>query len=282
MTFIDTTASSTHETGDSGESETHTPALALGRTHARRLRDVYRSAGWPCLDTVEVELLATGLLERITASGGHDKVRLTDSGISYLAHAFQKNRQTRSAHEALVDLVAQSMSRDGRLVWTNLKLRARLPAPEDEPPRWKICMPDVFSIRDTPVAGYLEPVVHEIKVSRADLLGDLKLKDKRDSYLDVGGQCWYVLGCDSRGYPIGKANEIPLECGVMVVQSGRLEVTRNAPKRAVPDLPTAVWMALAKATPVVMTESQDAGGPGQSMLLEQEEEVEQEEADDAS
>ena len=125
-------------------------------------------------------------------------------------------------------------------------------------------------------------MVHEIKVSRADLLGDLKLKDKRDSYLDVGGQCWYVLGRDSRGYPIGKANEIPLECGVMVVQSGRLEVTRNAPKRAVPDLPTAVWMALAKATPVVMTESQDAGGPGQSMLLEQEEEVEQEEADDAS
>ncbi len=271
MTFIDPAASFTSHSDDSDEGESHTPPLALGRVHARRLRDVYRSAGWPCLDTVEVELLATGLLERITAAGGHDKVRLTDAGIRYLAHAFQKNRQARSAHEALVELVAQSMSRDGRVVWTNLKLRARLPTLEDASPRWKICMPDVFSIRNTPVAGYLEPVVHEIKVSRADLLGDLKLKDKRDSYLDVGGQCWYVLGCDSRGYPIGKANEIPLECGVMVVQSGRLEVTRNAPKRTVSDLPTAIWMALAKATPLVMTESQDAGGTGQSMLLEQDE-----------
>ena len=240
MTLINTTACLPDGIGDADDVDSRTPPLALGRTHARRLRDVYRSAGWPCLDTVEVELLAAGLLERITAPGGHDKVRLTDAGISYLAHAFQKNRQIRSAHEALVDLVAQSMSRDGRVVWTNLKLRARLPTPVEASPRWKICMPDVFSIRNTPVAGYLEPVVHEIKVSRADLLGDLKLKDKRDSYLDVGGQCWYVLGCDSRGYPIGKANEIPLECGVMVVQSGRLEVTRNAPKRAVPDLPTSV------------------------------------------
>ncbi len=271
MTFSDSAASSALGIDNAATLDSVPPPFPLGRMHARRLRDVYRSAGWPCLDTVEVELLAVGLLERITAPGGHDKVRLTDAGITYLAQAFQKNRQTRSAHEALVDLVAQSMSRDGRLVWTNLKLRARLPTPEDESPRWKICMPDVFSIRNTPVAGYLEPVVHEIKVSRADLLGDLKSKDKRDSYLDVGGQCWYVLGCDSRGYPIGKANEIPLECGVMVAQSGRLEVTRNAPKRAVTDLPTSLWMALAKATPLVISESQELGGSGQSMLLEQEE-----------
>lgn len=110
-------------------------------------------------------------------------MRLTDAGISYLAQAFQKNRQTRSAHDTLVDLVAQNMLRDGRVVWTNLKLRARLPTALDESARWKICMPDVFSIRNTSVAAYLEPVVHEIKVSRADLLGDLKSKDKRDGYV---------------------------------------------------------------------------------------------------
>ena len=271
MTLIDTAGSIAQENDNSGLVAVTAPPLPLGRAHARRLREVYRSAGWPCLDTVEIELLAAGLLERITAPGGHDKVRLTDAGIRYLAQAVQKNRQTRSAHDALVDLVAQSMSRDGRVVWTHLKLRARLPTPEGEPARWKVCMPDVFSVRNTPVAAYLEPVVHEIKVSRADLLGDLKLKDKRDSYLNVGGQCWYVLGCDSRGYPIGKANEIPLECGVMVLQSGRLEVTRNAPKRAVSDLPTSVWMALAKSSPLVMSESQALGGSGQSMLLEQDE-----------
>ena len=91
-------------------------ALALGRIHARRLRDIYRSAGWPCQDAVEVELLAAGLLARVAEPSGHDKVRLTDAGITCLAQAFQKNRQAMSAHDALVDVVAQTMLRDGRIV----------------------------------------------------------------------------------------------------------------------------------------------------------------------
>lgn len=243
--------------------------IALGRTHARRLRDIYRSAGWPCQDSVEVELLAAGLLERVVEPSGHDKVRVTDAGIVFLAQAFHSNRQARSAHEALVDRVAQQMLRDGRIVWTDLSIRARLPSAPEEPTRWKICMPDVFSIRNTTVAGYLEPVVHEIKVSRADLLGDLKSKDKRDGYLDAGGQCWYVLGCDRKARPIAQADEIPTECGVMVLQGERLEVVRNAPKRAVADLPFALWMVLAKATPLRASVDLGSDGPDQSMLLEQ-------------
>ena len=244
--------------------------IALSRIHARRLRDVYRSAGWPSQDSVEVELLAASLLERAIEPSGHDKVRVTDAGISFLAQAFHTNRQARSAHELLVDRVAQQMLRDGRIVWTDLSIRARLPSEPDVPTRWKICMPDVFSIRNTTVAGYLEPVVHEIKVSRADLMGDLKSKDKRDSYLDAGGQCWYVLGCDRKGKPIAEADEIPVECGVMLLQNERLEVLRNAPKRAVADLPFALWMVLAKATPLrAHADLGSPDGPDQSMLLEQ-------------
>lgn len=243
--------------------------MALGRVHARRLRELYRSAGWPSQDKVEVELLAAGLLERVSEVSGHDKVRLTDAGINYLALAFHKNRQARSAHETLVDLVAQTMMRDGRIVWTGLSLRAQLPSEPDTSTRWKICMPDVFSIRNTTVAGYLEPVVHEIKVSRADLLGDLKSKDKRDSYLNVGGQCWYVLGSDSKGRPIAKPEEIPDECGVMLLEAERLEVIRNAPKRAIPDLPFSMWMALAKATPLGSGAALSAMGPSQSVLVDQ-------------
>ena len=248
---------------------TATTPLSLSRLHARRLRDIYRSAGWPCLDAMEVELLAAGLLERVMGPSGHDQVRLTDAGIAYLAHAFQENRHAKSAHEALVHLVAQTMCRDGRIVWTGLSLRARLPSLPDEAARWKICMPDVFSIRNTTVAGYLEPVVHEIKVSRADLLGDLKSRDKRDSYLAVGGQCWYVLGCDGKGRPIAQANEIPEECGVMLVESERLQVARHAPRRAAADLPFALWMALAKATPLPATSSLWGDEPSQSLLVEQ-------------
>jgi hypothetical protein len=243
--------------------------IALGRTHARRLRDVYRSAGWPWLDSVEVELLAAGLLQRVVEPAGHEKVRLTDSGIAFLAQAFDTNRQAMSAHDALVEVVAQTMLRDGRMVWTDLSIRARLPSQPQEPARWKICMPDVFSIRNTTVAAYLEPVVHEIKVSRADLLGDLKSRDKRDSYLDAGGQCWYVLGCDRKGKPIADVNEVPSECGVMVLQEGRLEVARNAPKRAVADLPFALWMVLAKATPLRASVDLGSDGPDQTMLMEQ-------------
>jgi hypothetical protein len=243
--------------------------IALGRTHARRLRDVYRSAGWPSLDNVEVELLAAGLLQRVEESSGHEKVRLSDAGIAFLAQAFHANRQAMSAHDTLVQRVAQAMLRDGRIVWTDLSIRARLPSQPDEATRWKICMPDVFSIRNTTVAGYLEPVVHEIKVSRADLLGDLKSRDKRDSYLDAGGQCWYVLGCDRKGKPIADADEVPIECGVMVLQGDSLEVARNAPKRAVADLPFALWMVLAKATPLRASTDLGSDGPDQTMLQEQ-------------
>jgi len=112
-------------------------------------------------------------------------------------------------------------------------------------------MPDVFSIRNSSRQEYVEPIVHEIKVGRADLLGDLKLIDKRNAYLDIGGQCWYVLGCNAKGKPIGEPEEIPVECGVMVFAKDQLEVIRMSPKKEARGLPFSVWMALAKATPSV-------------------------------
>jgi hypothetical protein len=222
----------------------------LKRAHAQRLREVYRSAGWPYQDTLEIELLAAGLLERLGDGHGQELVRVTQAGLVYLADALAGNRQAFSAHEALVAQVAQAMLRDGRLVWTALELRARLPDSPDAPSYWKTCKPDVFSIRNSSRPDYLEPIVHEIKVSRADLLGDLKRPHKRQAYLDVGGQVWYVLGCDGRGKQIASVDEIPVECGVMLCKDQRLSVLRAAPKRSVRHLPFGVWMALAKATPV--------------------------------
>ncbi len=222
----------------------------LKRVHAKRLREMYRSAGWPFQDIVEVELLAAGLLERVVADSGHECVRVTDAGIAFLADTAQLNRNALSKHEALVEQVARCMQGDGRIVWRDLSLRAWLPPQGDTPGCWRITRPDVFSIRNTSVQAYLEPIVHEIKVSRADLLGDLKKMEKRSAYLEVGGQCWYVLGCDAKGKPIAEADEIPVECGVMVCEGDKLEVLRTAPKRPANGLPFAVWMALAKAVPV--------------------------------
>ena len=234
----------------------HTPAttvingITLKKIHARRLREMYRSAGWPCLDVVEIELLAAGLLERLQEDGGHERLRVTDAGIQFLAGAAMVNRQAKDAHEGLVDRIAQDMLKEGRLVWTNLSLRAKVTLEDQEDGHWKYCMPDVFSIRNSSVQSYLEPIVHEIKVSRADLLGDLKRPEKRAAYLELGGQCWYVLGRDAKDRPIAQPDEIPAECGVIQWEQDKLEILRVAPKRQFNHLPFGVWMALAKATPL--------------------------------
>lgn len=94
-----------------------------------------------------------------------------------------------------------------------------------------------------------EIYVHEVKVRRADLLGDMRQTAKRAAYLDLG-ECWYVLGCDARGRCIAAPEQVPAECGVLVLELGRLVVARAAPRRSRNGLPFGVWMALAKATPV--------------------------------
>ena len=214
--------------------------------HRRRLRAVWRSAGWPCHDMVEVELLAAGLLERVRSSTGHEALRVTDAGIALLADTLQRNRRTRDAHEALVERVAREMTRSGRLAWRGLSLRAKVGE------AWAMAMPDVYSIRHTTVEAYLEPIVHEIKVRRADLLGDLRVATKRAAYLQLSSECWYVI---ARG--IAEPDEIPLECGVLVATEEGLDVARPAPKRAM-QVPFGLWMSLARATPLEGWRSEDA------------------------
>lgn len=226
------------------------PPPPLGKAHARRLREIYRSAGWPCQDPLEIELLAAGLLDRVHAPSGHESLRVTDAGVQLLAATLSSNRAAFSAHEALVETVAREMGRAGRLAWRGLSLRAQVPADDPrQPPRWCVASPDVFSIRNTSVATYVDPIVHEVKVRRADLLGDLRQAAKRSAYLDLG-ECWYVLGCDAKGRCIADPGEVPPECGVLVIEQGRLVVARAAPRRSRSGLPFGVWMALAKATPV--------------------------------
>jgi hypothetical protein len=216
--------------------------------HCRRLRDVYRSAGWPCQDPIEIELLAAGLLERVRQPSGHETLRVTDAGIRVIADTLRRNRARRDAHEALVERVAREMTRAGRLAWRALSLRAKV---DDV---WTMAMPDVFSVRHTTVEAYLEPVVHEVKVNRSDLLGDLRQPAKRAAYLQMSSECWYVI---REG--IARPDEIPPECGVLVATDSALDVARPAPKRAM-RLPFDAWMALARAVPVDGWRFEDAQG----------------------
>ena len=214
----------------------------LKPVHRRRLREIWRSAGWPCHDALELDLLAAGLVSRHWDEQGRETLRVTEAGIQLLASARRRNQAAFGVHEALVARVARDMQRAGRVVWRGLGLRAPLAA-EDGSVSWAVAMPDVFSIRHTTVEDYTEPVVHEIKVSRADLLSDLRSPAKGAAYRALASQCWYVL---RQG--IAEADELPAAYGVMVAEEARLVVVRPAPRRAV-RVPFAVWMLLARATP---------------------------------
>jgi hypothetical protein len=169
-------------------------------------------------------------------------LRVTDAGVNALAQTLERNRSAFGAHESLVARVAKEMQRAGRVVWRGLSLRAPL-AQEDGSTRWVVAMPDVFSIRHTTVEDFAEPVVHEIKVRRADLLADLRRADKGKAYWALSSQCWYVLGPG-----VGTAADVPEDYGVMLAtqENARFEVLRPAPRRGL-RVPFAVWMALARA-----------------------------------
>lgn len=217
---------------------------AWSAAHRRRLREMWRSAGWPCHDPVELDLLAAGLLQRHWDAQDRETLRVTDAGLARLAEARQRHQAAYGEHEALVARVAREMQRAGRIAWRGLSLRAPLPPAGDEGrTTWAMAMPDVYSIRHTTVEDYVEPVAHEIKVRRADLLSDLRREAKAAAYLALSSQCWYVLRAG-----IAEPEEVPAAYGVMLADEAGLSVARPAPRRAM-RLPLAVWMALARATP---------------------------------
>ncbi len=230
-----------------------------------------------------------------TGHGGHETLRLTELGVHCLAEARRRNRRDLSAHDALAARMSRELLLGGRVVWRELSLRAQalgqlqgqggadteadteagaevqaeadadaefLLAPQTTAaavakPLWRVARPDVFSVRNTSVEDYLHPVVHEIKVSRADLLSDLRHAAKRESYQWLCSECYYVFPAG-----VAEAAEIPEAFGVWVlhgnVEEGRLELLRPARHKPC-KLPFSVWLALAKATPIRLDEEPAQG-----------------------
>ncbi len=256
------------------------------RAHLSRLMKIWRSAGWPSRDPIDIDLLAAGWVSLVGDHPANECLRLTDAGIALLAQSRQAQRRSESDHDKLALRMTEVLMDAGRLVWHELSLRAQVDAEPDgpaadasalaplltseptplwddeladtdpstvatgtrKPHRWRLARPDLFSVRRTSNPNYLHPVVHEIKVSRADLLSDLRHTAKRNSYQWLASECHYV-------FPHGMAEpqELPEELGVWVIhgdiETGRLEMLRPA-RHAPCTLPFDVWMALAKASPV--------------------------------
>lgn len=247
-------------------------APTLTRFHRARLLQIWRSAGWPCKDGLEIDLLAAGLLRQQADGDGRETLRLTEAGIELLAEARQRGLRSASAHDRLAQRFATHLMDMGRIVWRELSLRAQVedeeppavppvptadaalwPDEEGPPPAaarkvWRMARPDLFSVRNTSLERYLQPMVHEIKFSRADLLSDLRHAAKRQAYQWLCSEVYYVFP-DS----VAKPNEIPAQFGIWVLHGdldeGQFELLR--PARHQPcRLPFAVWLALAKATPL--------------------------------
>jgi hypothetical protein len=236
-----------------------------------RLMQVWRSAGWPCRDGIEIDLLAAQLLELRPSADGRDTLGLTAAGIRALAAARQRSLRAASAHDRLAQKFAELLLASGRIVWRELSLRARIDVapPQREmhaPPVqaalcdeatadeaaagtvWRLARPDLFSVRNTSVDTYLQPMVHEVKSSRADLLSDLRLAAKREAYRWLCSECHYVFPA-----AVARPEEIPEPFGVWVhhgdLEEGRFERLRAA-RHAPCTLPFAVWMSLARSAPM--------------------------------
>jgi hypothetical protein len=221
---------------EAGAADDRPAATATSRAHLRRLRQYFRSAGWPCHDNLEIDLLVAGLAERaIRDAGGVETIRVTEAGLAALAGYRQQNRHALDSHDGLVERIAQQLVDEGRVVFRGVSLRAKVEA------GWKPVRPDVFSIRNTSHDAYLAPFVHEVKVSRADLLTDLRNAGKRAGYQALSQQFWYVI---AEG--IAAPEEIPEDCGVIVAEPARLRMLRPSPVRDV-RLVTLHWLQLAKA-----------------------------------
>jgi hypothetical protein len=212
----------------------HSCGMDLTRHHARRLRAYYRSAGWPCLDAIEIDLLQLGLVERVPRAAGTEIIRVTDAGMQALAGGLARNRGAFAAHEAAVHDVAQQLAAAGRLVFRNLALRGRVGD------GWRLCKPDVYSLRHTTVAAYACPAIHEIKVRRADLLADIANGAKRASYMALSCEFFYVI---PQG--LARLDEIPSDCGVLFTTPAGLAPGRPAARRQV-EPGIGEWMALAR------------------------------------
>jgi hypothetical protein len=209
----------------------------LGRAHWQRLRQYYRSAGWPCQDNVELDLLRHGLVRREVdpAGAGRATIIVTDAGIAALGRQLERNRSAHAEHEALVERVARALLAQKRLVFRGVSLRTRI---DDA---WALSKPDVFSLRHVTSSRRLHPAVHEIKVRRADLLGDLKRPAKRRAYQSYSQSFYYVIAAG-----IAEPDEIPADCGLIVATATQLRLVRSAPHRVV-SLTTAQWVALARS-----------------------------------
>ncbi|WP_353219936.1 hypothetical protein [Salinisphaera sp. S4-8] len=223
--------------------EPHDRPGVLARRHATRLRHYWRSHGWACHDNIDLDLLRWGLIEEAAYSTQASCFLVTDAGRAALGDTVVRNRRARSHHAQVVDGVARHLAGLGRLVFTELSVHTA--ETDTDSTRWAPCKPDVFSLTRSLRPDHLAPQVHEIKVHRSDLLGELR-SAKIARYRELAAEVYFVI---AEG--IATAAEIPCEYGVVVWREAGGFTLERAAHRHDYRLETRHWMAMARARPFI-------------------------------
>lgn len=213
----------------------------MTRAHFSRLRFYWANQrSQPSIQggAVDLDLQRLGLT-RLTSSG--DSYVATELGAAALAEQSVRERSRRSPHHELGGRLAQWLQGQRRLTWEGVEFRARVPAvyeraaamglevPEPSGALFLLPRPDVYSVVQTFYPERISPLVHEVKVSRADFLADVAKPLKRLAYACIADAVHYVM-------PAGlvEPHEVPANCGLIVeVAPGEFKTLVRAKKQRV-------------------------------------------------
>jgi hypothetical protein len=214
-------------------------APALTRAHYSRLRFywVNRRAGIQG-GVVDLDLQTRGFIK--LNDGGYSYAA-TEAGVAELAAETERTRARRAPHHELGGRVAQWLQEKGRMTWEGVEFRVRetdcyarakvmdIAVTDARGILYACPRPDVFSVMATFNPDNINPIVHEVKVSRADFLADVGKPLKRLAYACIAENVYYVL-------PAGLVEpaEVPKACGLVVEEApGQFRVLKRAKKAAV-------------------------------------------------
>lgn len=187
------------------------PPAGVTKAHTRRLR-YYAGISHPVVkgDMTDLDLEVMGMITVDRTGKYHgNKIELTDCGRQAIYEDRQAIIAAQGPHHALASRIAAWLRSGSRITWENIELKAEF-GPND----FCYVRPDVFSIVPTYEHSRLVPLIHEIKVTRADFMAELAKPRKLAAYKHLAGSVFYVA-------PEGilTPEDIPDDCGLVVERS---------------------------------------------------------------
>ena len=207
----------------------------LTRKHVSRLRfyfNCYQShVGHK--DAIDLDLIRLGAVNYVEASPtSNSGIVVTKYGAHVISNEVEVTRSQRSPHHDFASRLAEHLQSKKRLTWENIEFKI------DEQSN-KHARPDVYSVVSTHNSKNILPTVHEVKVSRADFLSDMKNPDKLQAYWGISNYLYYAC-------PEGliEKNELPNDCGLIYEMTNSSWKTVKRAKKKDVTLSEWHWMNL--------------------------------------